>query len=155
MAALLIGFSFPLYLLINSLPGSATGDSFYGQPMYTGGESCKECHQKEFELWKGSDHDLAMAHATEESVLGDFSDAVFNFRGEEHRFYKRDGRFFAYTSGPDGKMGEFEVTYTFGYRPHQQYLVPFEGGQLQCLPRAGNIEGYDESIACRRHAPQA
>ena len=134
MAAFLIILSFPLYLLINSLPGSATGDSFYGQPAYTGGESCKECHQKEFELWKGSDHDLAMAHATEESVLGDFNDAVFNDRGEEHRFYKRDGRFFVYTSGPDGKMAEFEIAYTFGYRPLQQYLVPFEGGRLQCLP---------------------
>jgi predicted CXXCH cytochrome family protein len=134
LSAILIVLSFPLYLLLNHIPVSSGPEAIYGQPVYTGGESCMECHQKEFELWKGSDHDLAMAHATEESVLGDFNDATYVSQGQEHRFYKRDGRFFVWTSGPEGEMGEFEVTYTFGYRPLQQYLVPFEGGRLQCLP---------------------
>ncbi len=139
-SAMLIVLSFPLYLLMYHLPGMQGPDALYGEPFYTGGESCIECHQKEFDLWKGSDHDLAMAHATDESVLGDFNDAAFEFEGELHRFYRKDGRFFVWTSGPDGEMGEFEVAYTFGYRPLQQYLIPFEGGRLQCLPLTWNTD---------------
>ncbi|MEN8225895.1 MAG: tetratricopeptide repeat protein [Bacteroidota bacterium] len=137
VSAILIVLAFPLYLLINHLPGP---DSIYDQPHFSGGESCIECHRTEFDLWKGSDHDLAMAHATNESVLGDFNDAAFEYEGAEHRFYRRDDKFLVWTSGPDGEMGEFEVSYTFGYRPLQQYLVAFGGGKLQCLPLTWDTE---------------
>jgi len=140
LSAVLIVLSFPLYLMVYYLPALDSPGEMYGSPKYTGGESCIECHQKESELWKGSDHDLAMAHATAETVLGDFNDASYEFKGELHRFYKKDDRFFVWTSGPDGEMAEFEITYTFGYRPLQQYLVPFEGGRLQCLPLTWNTD---------------
>jgi tetratricopeptide (TPR) repeat protein len=42
------------------------------------------------------------------------------------------------TPGPRGEMGEFEITHTFGWFPLQQYLIPFPGGRLQCLPIAWN-----------------
>ncbi|MHB8902944.1 MAG: multiheme c-type cytochrome, partial [Thermoguttaceae bacterium] len=44
---------------------------------YVGRQKCAECHQKETDLWHGSDHDLAMDHATPQTVLGDFDDAEF------------------------------------------------------------------------------
>src|SRR5262249_27561054 len=34
---------------------------------------------------------------------------------------------------PDGKLGTFEVKYTFGLDPLQQYLVEFPDGRLQAL----------------------
>jgi hypothetical protein len=36
-------------------------------------------------------------------------------------------------------MGDFEVTHTFGWNPLQQYLVPFAGGRMQCLPIAWDV----------------
>jgi predicted CXXCH cytochrome family protein len=36
-------------------------------------------------------------------------------------------------------MQEFEITHTFGWYPLQQYLVPFPGGRLQCLPIAWDV----------------
>ncbi|MHC4403033.1 MAG: FliG C-terminal domain-containing protein, partial [Planctomycetota bacterium] len=44
---------------------------------YVGRQVCVECHPKEAGLWTGSDHDLAMDHATPETVLGDFDEAEF------------------------------------------------------------------------------
>ncbi|MGQ9770201.1 MAG: tetratricopeptide repeat protein [Thermogutta sp.] len=44
---------------------------------YVGRESCKACHETEYRLWEGSDHDLAMDHATPRTVLGDFNDCTF------------------------------------------------------------------------------
>lgn len=134
ISAIIIVLSFPIYLLVSQSSLNSGATPLYGEPYYTGGESCIECHQKEFELWKASDHDLAMAHATEESVVGDFNDISIEFRGETHRFYKRDSSFFVFTNGPSGEAEEFEIKYTFGVRPLQQYLIEFEGGRLQCLP---------------------
>jgi tetratricopeptide (TPR) repeat protein len=74
-----------------------------------------------------------MAEATEETVLGDFADATFVHRGITSLFFRRDGGFFVRTEGPDGEMGDFEIAYTFGHDPLQQYLVPFPGGRLQAL----------------------
>jgi len=139
VSAMLIVLAFPLYFLLN-LPALQGPESSFGIPEYTGGESCIECHRVQFDLWKGSDHDLAMAHATDETVLGDFNDATFEFKGETHRFYKKDNRFFVWTTGPDGELSEFEISYTFGYRPLQQYLIAFEGGRLQCLPLTWNTD---------------
>ena len=30
-------------------------------------------------------------------------------------------------------LSDFQIAYTFGYKPLQQHLVPFEKGRLQCL----------------------
>ncbi len=82
-----------------------------------------------------------MAEATESTVLGDFSGVTFTAHGIESRFFRRDGKFFVSTEGPDGKIADFEVAYTFGVRPLQQYLVRFPGGRLQTLHLAWDVNG--------------
>ena len=37
------------------------------------------------------------------------------------------------TEDPDGELADFEIKYTFGIHPLQQYLVEFDGGRLQAL----------------------
>src|SRR5262249_4220678 len=67
------------------------------------------------------------------SVLGDFNDASFDYYGVRSRFFRRDGKYFVETDGPDGKLATFEVKYTFGVDPLQQYLIEFPDGRLQAL----------------------
>ena len=74
-----------------------------------------------------------MDHATDKSVLGDFADASFEHFGVKSRFFRRDGKFMVETDGPDGKLAEFEIKYTFGVYPLQQYLIEFPDGRLQAL----------------------
>ena len=131
IATLAIVLAFPLYLARTAW--LADHQPLPAEAQFTGAQSCIECHKIEYDLWKDSHHDLAMDHATEETVLGDFNDAEFVYDGKTHRFYKRDGKFYVYTDGPDGEMAEFEVLYTFGWTPLQQYLVPFPDGRLQTL----------------------
>src|SRR5207302_4193865 len=76
---------------------------------------------------------LAMQHATDTSVLGDFNDASFDYYGVRSRFFRKDGEFFVETDGPDGKLAVFEVKYTFGVDPLQQYLIELPGGRIQAL----------------------
>jgi predicted CXXCH cytochrome family protein len=101
---------------------------------YVGRENCKKCHQKEYNLFRGSDHDMAMDIASDSTVLGDFNNAAFTHFGITSRFYTKDGKYYVYTEGPGGKFEEYELKYTFGIRPLQQYLVEFPGGRMQCLP---------------------
>src|SRR6478735_8735758 len=103
---------------------------------FIGSETCSGCHQAQAASWSNSQHKHAMDHATEKSVLGDFSDATFDYFGVRSRFFRKDGKYFVETDGPDGKLTPFEVKYTFGVEPLQQYLVEFPDGRLQALSLA-------------------
>jgi predicted CXXCH cytochrome family protein len=103
---------------------------------FVGSESCAGCHQPEAKLWNGSQHHAAMQHATDKTVLGNFNDASFDYYGVHSRFFRKDGKFLIETDGPDGKLAVFEVKYTFGVDPLQQYLVEFPDGRLQALSLA-------------------
>ena len=101
---------------------------------YAGRKACQPCHPEEYAAYIGSHHDLAMDPANDRTVLGDFEDAAITHLGVTSRFYRRDGKFLVSTEGASGAVEEFEVKYTFGADPLQQYLVEFPGGRLQCLP---------------------
>ena len=98
---------------------------------YVGVQKCAECHEDEYLRWQGSHHDLAMAEATEETVLGDFAGKVFTAHGVTSTFYRKTGNYFVRTDGPDGKLHDYRIKYTFGWVPLQQYLIEFPGGRFQ------------------------
>ncbi|NVK41052.1 MAG: tetratricopeptide repeat protein [Oceanospirillaceae bacterium] len=100
---------------------------------YVGSDSCADCHRAEYSDWLGSHHQLAMAEASDDTVLADFNDTSFTYNGITSRFYKRDGRFYVTTDNADGELEEFEIRYTFGVYPLQQYLVDFPDGRKQVL----------------------
>lgn len=102
-------------------------------PRFVGRQTCAQCHETELQLWTGSHHDLAMQVADETTVLGDFNNTTFTHFGVTSTFYKRDGRFLVRTDGPDGEQREYEVAYTFGVTPLQQYLIKFPNGRYQAL----------------------
>ncbi len=100
---------------------------------FVGAAACAACHADEHGKWRASQHAQAMLPATAESVRGDFANARLGYAGVTSVFTQRDRRFFVRTDGPDGRIGEFEVKYTFGLEPLQQYLVELPGGRLQAL----------------------
>ncbi len=102
-------------------------------PQYVGGAACASCHAAEHAAWRGSDHDLAMQPADEASVLGDFNDATFTYAGTTSTFSRSDGKFIVRTDGADGVLHDYIISYTFGVRPLQQYLVDFDDGRKQAL----------------------
>ncbi len=103
------------------------------EPAWVGRAVCAGCHPAQDEAWQGSHHDLAMQPATPETVLGDFGGATFEHFGVTSTFSRRGGKFFVTTDGPDGAPAEYEISYTFGVEPLQQYLVRLDGGRLQAL----------------------
>ncbi|MFZ9126338.1 MAG: multiheme c-type cytochrome, partial [Steroidobacteraceae bacterium] len=111
-------------------PVSADGPAM---AVFVGSEECAGCHAGEYAAWQASQHAAAMQHATAASVLGRFDGDQFAYAGVTSRFFRRDGEFFIRTDGPDGQLADFEVKYTFGVEPLQQYLVELPGGRLQAV----------------------
>ena len=100
---------------------------------HVGAAVCGECHVAEHAAWSHSNHRLAMQVADAKSVLGDFRNARFSYAGTTSVFSTRDGKYYVRTDGPDGKLADFEIKYTFGVEPLQQYLIEFPDGRLQAL----------------------
>lgn len=134
-----------LLLLIGLIPASsstgaapaiergATGGE-YGE--FVGSEVCVSCHRAEAEKWARSHHAQSMQKADRSAVLGDFDNAVFDDGVTNASFTTSRKRFWVETDGASGTRQRYEVKYTFGVYPLQQYLVDFPGGRLQALPIA-------------------
>jgi tetratricopeptide (TPR) repeat protein len=103
---------------------------------YVGEPACTRCHEAQTKEWRQSHHARAMEVVSDATVLGDFNNTSFTYAGITSTFSKRDGKYFVRTDGPDGQLHDYEIAYTFGFVPLQQYLVAFPGGRYQCLPIA-------------------
>jgi tetratricopeptide (TPR) repeat protein len=131
LAMAVVALSVPLYLAVRSLRGPRAAPP--GEPQFVGSDRCKACHEKAWSAWKGSHHARAMQAPRDGTVLGDFGGATFTHRGKTWRFFRDGERYRVHAEGPDGRMADFDVAYTFGVEPLQQYLVAFPGGRLQAL----------------------
>ena len=100
---------------------------------FVGAADCAKCHGREDALWRGSHHQLAMQSATNSTVLGDFNNTSFRNDGITSTFFRRASKFMVRTDGPDGALHDYEIKYTFGVYPLQQYLIEMQGGRLQAL----------------------
>lgn len=110
-------------------------------PAFVTADVCGDCHEAEHDAWASSHHYWALRPATEPWMLGDFNDATFEHLGVTTRFSRRGGRYFVETEGADGEIALFEVKYAVGVTPLQQYLFELDGGRLQTLSIAWDVEG--------------
>ncbi|RPF04789.1 tetratricopeptide repeat protein [Vibrio crassostreae] len=114
------------------------------QATYIGSEACIDCHSAEVEAWQGSHHDMAMKHADDESVLGNFDDQTVTHKGKPNRFFRKGDEFWVNIEGPDGQFKDYKISYTFAFEPLQQYMVEFEDGRVQLIPFAWDSRTEDE-----------
>lgn len=126
----IIIFIFIDVLVLQKKSADSQGSTM-GNNEFAGDVACKSCHAREYREWQSSHHFNAMQPANDSTVMGDFKDVSFTSDGVSSRFFKKDNKFFINTQGEDGKNHDFEIKYTFGFTPLQQYLVEFPGGRMQ------------------------
>ncbi len=95
---------------------------------------CAGCHAEAYARWAGSLHDRAMEPSSEGRMLGDFSLAPFERRGDQVFFRGEDF---------EGQPVEYALRYSFGAFPLQQYLVEQSGGRLQVLDLAWDARSVE------------
>ena len=137
LAALTMGIT---GLVATQVHAAGNEESTARRPAYVSSTQCSACHGDIAEAWRDSDHAGAWRTPEPRNVLGDFADTTFTHNGVTSRFTTRDGRFFVRTDGPDGTLTEYEVKYTGGVMPLQQYIVETAPGRLQQLDTAWDTE---------------
>jgi tetratricopeptide (TPR) repeat protein len=105
----------------------------YHEASFVGSASCIECHKQEYDLWQNSHHDEAMKVADSTTILADFSNTTFTYKGVKSSFYQKNGGYYVNTIGEDGNYSDYKIVYTFGYTPLQQYIVKYPNGEYNCL----------------------
>lgn len=133
-----------LGLLIGVLTNATAWATAHENERYIGSLTCKGCHAAEYNAWQTSDHAWSMREASHESVKGDFNDASFEYFGRITKFYKKGESFWLETQNESGEQAHYEVIYTFGTYPLQQYLVSFPKGRYQILNIAWDSRTLEE-----------
>ena len=107
---------------------------------YVGSSSCAECHAEAHQKWEESHHYHAMELPGPETVRADFNNTEFINYGVTTKFFMEGDKFMVETNNQKGEMEVFEIAYTFGWEPLQQFLVKFPDGRMQVLPTCWDVE---------------
>jgi len=139
----------------------------FGEPEYVGSKRCKDCHWREYDTWKNTLHSKFMQLPNEYSVIGDFernnklttkiSNNAPQLAGEEVHttMFKKNGRFYVNTIGPDWEAHNYEITNVIGIGRRQNYLTKFPNGELHVLPVEwdANIETWIDLNGLEKNFP--
>lgn len=101
-------------------------------------QKCAECHRKEYDLWKGSDH--AWAWRTPQAALdaGAFAGQRIKAHGMELEMQRDAGGNFLMCDVQTGKV--YTVGAVIGREPLVQYLLKWPDGGLQTPSAAWDVE---------------
>ncbi|CAD5291831.1 conserved exported hypothetical protein [Alteromonas sp. 38] len=105
--------------------------------------NCVSCHQQAVSNWQQSDHAKAMDVAAANTVLGDFSGTAVAHYTQQARFYQKGQDFWINFTEADSTT-DYQVKYTFGHYPLQQYLIEGSAGKLQVFPFAWDSRSKEE-----------
>jgi tetratricopeptide (TPR) repeat protein len=128
-----------------------------GAQEYTGSQSCRDCHERFYQLWSTSHHGLAMqpyndslaadkltAHSSEIAI------GLYRYQAEIE-----SGKGWIRESGPEGTK-DLQIVHVLGGKNVFYFLTPWEKGRLQTLPLAYDVnrkEWFDTAASGIRHFP--
>jgi tetratricopeptide (TPR) repeat protein len=147
-------FGLLLSLAWTSWAGAADASPSGG---YAGSQSCKECHERFYQLWSTSFHGLAM-----QPYSRDFAKAKLSAAKGETAVGKY--RYMADISGKDGWINEagpngrkrYRIEHVLGGKNVYYFLTAMEKGRLQTLPLAYDVQKkqwFDMAGSGMRHFP--
>jgi tetratricopeptide (TPR) repeat protein len=124
---------------------------------YAGSQSCRECHEKFYQLWSTSRHGLAMQPYT-----AGFAKKSLTPQAAEVKIGKFSYRAdvsgstgFVRERGPGGEK-KYRIEQALGGKNVYYFLSPLEKGRLQTLPLAYDVqkkEWFDTAASGVRHFP--
>lgn len=118
----------------------------FGEREYVGSKRCKDCHWREYDTWKNTLHSKFVQFPGEYTIIGDFemnnkmtvkvTNKAPKFASKEvtTKMYKKGGKFYVNTIGPDWEAHDYEVAYVLGINRKQNYITRFPNGEIHVLP---------------------
>ena len=122
---------------------------------YAGSVSCRECHEKFYQLWAPSHHGLAMQPYTAELAQKDLTSQTKDIVIGDYRYRAeiepQEG--WVLERGPEGEK-KYSIEHVLGGKYIYYFLTPLERGRLQTLPVAYDLqkrEWFDMAASGLRH----
>jgi len=123
--------------------------------VYAGSTSCRECHERFYQLWSTSKHGLAMQPYT----LGFAAIQLTEQQGEitigKEKYRADIVEGVMIETGQKGRK-EYKIEHVLGGKNVFYFLSPFKKGRLQTLPLAYDVnkkEWFDTAASGMRHFP--
>ncbi|GKT10988.1 hypothetical protein DSTSK_42930 [Desulforhabdus sp. TSK] len=124
---------------------------------FAGSQSCRECHERFYQLWSTSFHGLAMQPYSDalakEKLAPQKEDLVID--GIRYRAEVGEGQGWVLETGPEGTK-KFPIAHALGGKNVFYFLTPLEKGRLQTLPVAYDVkkgEWLNMAASGIRHFP--
>jgi tetratricopeptide (TPR) repeat protein len=147
--------------LIIAVGLSAPGTESTPSPLkdgYAGSASCRDCHEKFYQLWSTSRHGLAMqpytADFAQEQLTAQEEDiAIGEYR---YRAYIDSEAGYVLETGAETK-NKYMIVHVLGGKNVYYFLTTLEKGRLQTLPVAYDVkknEWFDTALSGVRHIPE-
>lgn len=135
-------------------PAPATNAMFKAAPGgFVGSSSCRECHEKFYQLWSTSFHGLAMQPYTAELAKTKLTEQKTEIVAGKYRFQADLKQGEVIERSPAGEK-RYPMVQAMGGKNVFYFLTPLERGMLQVLPVAYDVrrqEWLDTTASAMRH----
>lgn len=123
--------------------------------MYAGSSSCRECHERFYQLWAPSHHGLAMQGVDSLFITKelDFAEASAEIQGTIFTALVRNNSLFM-LENKNEQITEYPAIHALGGKYIYYFLTPLDNGRLQVLPLAYDIKArqwYNTPASAVRH----
>ena len=122
-------------------------------PAYAGSASCRECHEKFYQLWSTSFHGLAMQPYTAELAKTKLTPQKTEIVAGKYRFRADLQKGVVIERTAEGEK-RYPIVQAMGGKNVFYFLTPLERGWLQVLPVAYDVrrqEWFDTTASAMRH----
>ena len=120
---------------------------------WAGSRSCRECHEKFYQLWSTSYHGLAMQPYTAELARTKLTPQKTGIVAGKYRFQADIQKGVVSERTPEGGK-EYSIVQAMGGKNVFYFLTPLDRGWLQVLPVAYDVrrrEWFDTTASAMRH----
>ncbi len=127
-----------------------------GQGAYTGSQSCRECHERFYQLWATSHHGTAMQAYGDAFAAANLTPqpAPLEIRGAGYRAQTGPGQGWVVEKTDKGEK-RYPIKHVLGGKNIYYFLTPMDKGRLQTLPLAYDLNKkawFDTAKSGIRHA---
>jgi len=136
------------------LASRATGEENQTTP-YAGSQSCRECHEKFYQLWSTSMHGLAMQPYSVVFAKEKLTPHQGDIPIGKYKYRTNINEGVVIETGQKGTK-KYKIEHVLGGKNVYYFLTPLDKGRLQTLPVAYDVnkkEWFDTAVSGMRHFP--
>ena len=122
---------------------------------YAGSESCRQCHERFYQLWSTSRHGLAMQPYSAEFTKKNLTPQAGEVKIGKTSYKADIAQGLMVEKGPKGQK-KYKIEHALGGKNVYYFLTPFPRGRLQTLPLAYDVnkkDWFDTAASGVRHFP--